>query len=309
MHKLFELLAEYDTVTIFRHVNADGDALGSQFGLKTFIEDHFPEKQVYALGESIGSLKEMFPAVDNIDDSIISNSLAIICDTANMGRVDDQRFKLAKQVVKIDHHIEVEHYGDLEIVNSKASATCEVVTKLLKDNNFKLSKQCASYLYCGLITDTNGYSVGNVSLTTFECAAYLVECGVDVAQVNRELKVKSIDTFRFENFIANKMQISGKVAYAIIDEADYTAYNQTYSTAKEKVYVLAGLAGISCWCLFTQNGSSDLQYSGSLRSKITPIDKIANKYHGGGHALACGVKHLEINDIQALIGDINNLVG
>ena len=56
MQRLFDCIAEYDTITLFRHIGADADALGAQFGLKRWINENYPQKRVYALGASVGSI-------------------------------------------------------------------------------------------------------------------------------------------------------------------------------------------------------------------------------------------------------------
>ena len=61
---LFELVEQYDIITIYRHVSPDADALGAQFGLKQWIQETYPQKQVYALGRDAGSKQSLFPQMD-----------------------------------------------------------------------------------------------------------------------------------------------------------------------------------------------------------------------------------------------------
>ena len=65
---LFELIDQYDIITIFRHISPDADALGSQFGLKQWIQDTYPQKQVYALGMDHGSKQHLYPEMDQVSD-------------------------------------------------------------------------------------------------------------------------------------------------------------------------------------------------------------------------------------------------
>ena len=113
---LFELVEQYDIITIYRHVSPDADALGSQLGLKQWIQETYPDKQVYALGRDAGSKQSLFPDMDIADDETVAASLAIILDTANGARVDDERWSTAAYTLKIDHHIIVERFADVEVV-------------------------------------------------------------------------------------------------------------------------------------------------------------------------------------------------
>ena len=145
----------YTSITIYRHVSPDSDALGSQFGLKQWIQDTYPKKQVYALGSSgSGSRDGNFPAMDVVDDETITQSLAIILDTANSARVDDERFLNAAYRLKIDHHIYVETFADVEIIQDLKGATCEILADMFMQKGIRISALCAQYLYGGLIADT-----------------------------------------------------------------------------------------------------------------------------------------------------------
>ena len=130
---LFQLIEAYDVITIYRHIAPDSDALGSQFGLKQWILDTYPEKRVYALGLETSSKSLRFPDSDIVDDSVIKQSLAIILDTANTARIDDGRWRMASKSIRVDHHIIVENFADYEIIDDIFGATCEILGYMLKE--------------------------------------------------------------------------------------------------------------------------------------------------------------------------------
>ena len=66
--QLLSLVKDFDIITIFRHQIADHDALGSQFAMKEYLKTVFPEKEVYALGKSVGPAAKLFPDIDEIED-------------------------------------------------------------------------------------------------------------------------------------------------------------------------------------------------------------------------------------------------
>src|SRR5690625_2676371 len=101
----------YDKIIIHRHVRPDPDALGSQRALKEMIKLSFPNKEVYAVGEEDPSL-HFFARMDEIDDATYEGALVIICDTANTERISDKRYSLGKEVIKVDHHPNIDQYGD-----------------------------------------------------------------------------------------------------------------------------------------------------------------------------------------------------
>ena len=104
--KILEAIKQFDTVIIHRHSKPDGDALGSQIGLREIIKENFPEKTVYAVGD--GSARYGFmegSQMDDVADSVYQNALAIVLDTSAAALISDDRYKTAKQTARIDHHI------------------------------------------------------------------------------------------------------------------------------------------------------------------------------------------------------------
>lgn len=309
--KFLECIEQHDIITIFRHVGADSDALGAQFGLKTWIEETYPSKKVYVLGEDVGVIIKDLPAIDIIEDEVIANSLGIVLDTPTLERVDDKRFELAKTKFKIDHHPGIKHFTDYEIVDVSAGAACEILALTLKQLNAVLSKKCAEYLYRGIIADTLRFSINTTSEKTFEAAGYLASFGVDIPHVNQECYASSYNEFQYENFIrTNAAIINGKLAYTIVNKEDYERYCLDFNQAKNKVYVLGDVEEFEIWVLFCEKVSDDIRgiYNGSIRSKHFTVNDIASNYHGGGHKLASGVKGLNTQDIQSLLQDLNNRI-
>lgn len=308
VHVLFDLVEQYEIITIYRHVSPDSDALGSQFGLKQWILDTYPDKKVYALGSDNGSKESSFPELDQISDEVVASSLAIILDTANSARIDDERWSLAKYKLKIDHHIIVEKYADVEVVEDLFGATCEILAYMFEAHQSKLSSTCAQYLYGGLIADTLRFSISTITPGTLRTAAYLLEAGVDTAKANEMNFSTSLKLFRYENYIRNTCKIIDEhVAYCIIHKEDYEQFGLTFNEAKEKVFVMGGVHEFEAWALFVEkekDEQGDCVYNGSLRSKRKTINDIANAHHGGGHRFACGVKGLRQVDIEQLLQDL-----
>ena len=115
---MFEaILAElkaHDTIIIHRHSKPDGDALGSQIGLKHILRENFPEKTIYAVGDEAGFYGFMEDSVmDEVPDSAYAGALAVILDCGAPTLISDDRYRLASKTVRMDHHLFVQTIADV----------------------------------------------------------------------------------------------------------------------------------------------------------------------------------------------------
>ncbi len=310
MSLFYELIHQYDQITVFRHQNPDPDALGAQWGLVNWLKETFPNKQIYALGQHIGVKPHLFEAYDQIDDEKVSSSLAIILDTSNADRIDDQRFKTAKMSLKIDHHPYGENYAQHQIVHEGASSTCEIVTGLIKTFmlNEPISSKSAKYLYMGILTDSLNFSTSNVTHTTLENAAYLAQSHLDLPKINEELYLIDENEYKFVNMLRNSAIVQGPLIYAIVTKALVDQCGITLNLAKEHVNDLGSVKEYEIWVLFIQQESNPSLYNGSIRSRNVTVNDIARRYSGGGHRLAAAVKNLSLEDIQSVINDLKGRI-
>lgn len=292
---LLEEIKQADTITIFRHVSPDCDAVGSQFALKNWIEENFSEKHVYACGNEVTHQAE-WPENDKVSDEIIASSIAIVLDTANKQRVDDERFAQALKVIKVDHHPDREPFGDICLINDSAAATCEILTFFFDTcKEYDLSQKTAEYLYRGLLTDSLNYTTNNTTQETLKAGGILASTGLDLSKISHDVFDNSIRGFKFTGYIISHTEVvDNAFAYVIIDEETYTSFGLDASEARSFVGKLSNVKDFSVYAVFTtkKDASGSTLYDGSLRSKKNRINDIAEKFGGGGHACAAGVKNL-----------------
>lgn len=298
--QLLEVIEKAPVITLFRHVNPDPDAYGSQLALKEWIQYAYPDKQVYALGQG-----ERMDEMDLVDDQTIANSLAIVTDTANRERVQDQRFLLAKQIARIDHHIRIEDFGALDLVDESAAATCEIQALMFKQAGLTIGAKAAQELMQGLIADSQRFSISTVRPQTFEAAAWLLEQQANLPQAVKFLFSRDYSTFEISAYIANRAVKRGSFLFSVLSQQDYLSKGVSFETAKSQVNALNNVKGVMIWAIFTQQ--PDGLYSASLRSAKVPVRELAEQYGGGGHQLACGIKNLDVNQLTSLIGQLEQL--
>ena len=305
-----QAIQQYDAIAIFRHVNPDCDAMGAQFGLKCWLEENFPDKKVYALGQET-TTQRRFPALDSITDARMAECLAIILDTANADRVDGNQFRLAPYLIRIDHHPDHEpDFGDLRLIDPVSAATSQILAFYFQEQEASgriLSRKAAEYLYSGLLTDTLCFRTTNTTGDTLRAGAYLADKGLDISRLNRVLFDQSLNDFRFANHLRREVwSPDNRVAYVILNQDELREWNITGPDARKFIDEIGHVKEFQAWAVFTENGKHT--FDGSLRSRRVAVNDLAEEYHGGGHKNAAGVKELTADQIKELMTEIDQRV-
>lgn len=295
MNKLIEYIQENDIISIFRHINPDGDALGSQWGIANFIKENYPTKTVYVCGNDRSAM-EFFPNNSVVSESELKESAAIVLDSATQERIDGS-YHLAKSVLNIDHHPSDEPYGDVYVVDSARSSTCEIVAELLYGNGY-LSEKTASFLLAGILTDTNRFSIETTKPATLRIAAQLIEEGANITRLTQTFFSKSYADLKITTRLINEIKYDQGLATMLVTKEIRDELGLTGKQAKLYNYLMANIKEFEIYCIFVEE--DDGTYSSSLRSKNVTINTICNQFGGGGHRLACGIRGLSDEDIIEL---------
>ena len=292
MREILNKIKEYDRIMIFRHLRNDGDCVGASKGLKAIIQLSFPQKEVYLIdADTAQYLEFMGPEDPEVDDKIYESALGIVVDTASEARISNKKYKLCKELIKIDHHIPLENYGDLAWVEEERSSCCEMIVKFydtFKDE-LKINSEAATHLYTGMVTDSGRFKYEGVSGDTMRCAGTLLDVGVDTDTLFARLYLEAFEYLKFKAEIYRRMQITpAGIAYIYIDKAMQQEFGLTLEQASACVGTLDSIRGCICWMVFVENGDAEGSIRVRLRSRFVHINPIAEKYHGGGHACASG---------------------
>jgi len=306
--QILEKIKEFKRIIIHMHIRPDGDCYGAGFGLKNIIKTSFPEKEVYVVGESADYVS-FVGTPDVISDDLFTDALSIVVDTASEDRVSDQRFKLAKYVIKIDHHIPVSDYGDLIYVDTTRPATAQIILEfyLRFQEELKINMEAAIALYTGIVTDTGRFRFRSVTADTFVAVAHLLDFGVDFVDVLTRLSSKSESLMKLQGYVLlNFQKTENGVAYIKMTPDIIEKFDVSLEEATSLVNELSTLEDCPVWMLFAEYENNIVR--ARLRSKGPAIDKLANKYDGGGHAMACGANLGTWDKTDELLKDADALV-
>lgn len=306
-------IKEYDKIVVFRHQRPDFDAMGTQLGLVYWLRDSFPTKEVHFVGKDFSQFKDtLYPAMEMVDDSFFENKfLAIIVDTGNSQRIDDERYKKADFIIKFDHHPNDEPYGNINIVANELSSASELVATFCMnfEKKYPLPILSCKYFYSGIVGDTGRFLFSSVDSDTFNVASKLVGYGLRPAfDVYDKMYEKDIESLNLQRYVLDHMKVSSKgVAYYVLLDQDLKALNIEADRGKEHLSLMSNIKNIPIWFSITEYKEKN-EFRVSIRSKKIDISKVANKYHGGGHMNASGATIYSLDELDSLIKDLEDLI-
>jgi phosphoesterase RecJ-like protein len=301
---IWNKIKEYDVITIYGHVNPDGDCYGSQLGMRNAILAEFPEKRVYALGSGFPRLLDLVGKMDEVDDEIVKSSLALVLDVANQDRVEDQRFRTAKEIIKIDHHIPQEHFGVIELVETERISCTEILTKLLLENNVKLTKEAALPLFLGLVTDSGRFLYQPINQDTFNMAGALASTGIDCGELYDKLYESEEKMLRVKGYIySNYVKTDEGLIYLCLPKEDLHKLGIDYNTGASQVNSLSNIKGYPVWVFFSESDNGEVRVE--FRSKDLDVQQIASQFGGGGHLHASGCRLSSLDEHKYVVEAIN----
>lgn len=305
-NSIYQKIYEYDTIIIHRHTNPDGDAWGSQIGLKEAILATFPDKKVYAVGD-YSARYAFIGDLDIIDDDIYSNALVFVLDSGATHLINDERYKLGKFIIKIDHHIPVEDYGMINYVDTSRESCAGVICDLIRNTPLLLNKKASEALFTGIVTDSGRFRYSSTNEATFESASLLLKEKPDIQTIYNNLYVEDLEKVKLKAFLTTKFKVTThNVAYLVNTLEEVKSYNMDpFSVSRGMVGIMAGIKGINVWVNFTEDIDHTIMVE--FRSNGKNVNKVAVKYGGGGHLTASGCKLENFSQIDEVLRDLDKL--
>ena len=310
--QILQKIKDYDRIFLFRHVRNDGDCVGSTKGFKRILQLSFPQKEIYLIDQETAQYLEfMGPEDAPVDEGLYESALGIVLDTASEARISNKNYQRCKELIKIDHHIPLEHYGCINWVEEARSSCCEMVVDFYRTfaDQLKIDSEAATYLYTGMVTDSGRFKYSGMTGETMRCAGTLLDVGVDTDTLFARLYLEAFEYLKFKAYIYEHMQVTENgVAYIFVDKAMQEKFNLSLEQASAVVGNLDSIRGCISWIVFIENGDAEQSIRVRLRSRFVHINSVAEKYRGGGHACASGATVYGQAEMDALLADTDALV-
>lgn len=275
------------------HVRPDGDCLGALLALARELRRI--GKDVTAL--SIDGVPENYAFLPDGETIVKSThrrdfDFGIIVDADAPRRVGDSAEALtsARTLARVDHHLSSETFGDIRIVNTEVSSTCELVFELFRANGISIDQPTTELLLTGIVFDTGGFRYPNTSARTLAIASELVELGANSAVIAREvLENRPLRSLRLLGRALDSLTVEadGLIAHGTICYRDYQELGATDADTEGIVNSLAAVKGPKVVILLREVEPGTVRVS--LRSRDgVDVNVVAKAFDGGGHAAAAG---------------------
>ena len=318
-HALENLIKESDNILIMGHSNGDIDSMGSSLGIYRLAKTLEKEPNIVnnTYGMTLSKFIEELEKDDEYKDVIIgknealnkatNKTLLIVTDTHKQNYVEvPELLDKVGQIVVIDHHRRSTDYienATLTFQEVYASSTAELVTEILQytDVKIKLKPIEVEGLYGGIMVDTKNFTF-KTGVRTFEAAAYLRKCGVDIIKVKKWFQSDLNSYNEIANIVKNAEMYDNSIAIAIYDKEDKDA-NLICAKAADELLTISDITA----SFVLGNVGDKVCISGRSIGDVN-VQLILEKLGGGGHITLAGaqVEGMTLEEVkQELINRIN----
>lgn len=290
-----QVIKKHKRFIVTTHVNPDADAIGSALAFSVVLK---------ALGKSVTVLNEdavpgwlrFLPKTAWVKKPSQIRSMeydaAIALDCGDLARIGNVRGLLRKDklLVNIDHHKTNDSFGDVNLIVANSSSTAEVLYELFTYMKVRISKDAATLLYAGIMTDTGSFRYDCTSARTHAIAGELIARGVSVQGIYSSIyDVVSIDDLKMFMGIANKVEFKNQRKLACLDlkKKDLKKFSDGFDVRDKMFAFLRSAQGVEVIVIFNEVGQKRTRVN--FRSKgHVDVARLASRFQGGGHAKASG---------------------
>ena len=308
-----QFLKDNNNFVIIPHRSPDGDCIGSSSALLLALRSIGKNAKI-ALPSPM-TKRLMFIWDDDYTKGDFEPEVAIAVDDAAtymMLELYDEVFAKAPKTVCIDHHGTNDGFAQVNIVDSKASATGEIIFKIICEMGIKPSTDIAERLFVAIADDTGGFQYSNTTAETMKIASQLYECKIESDEIMRRLfATHTAEEMELLKFVTDRMEyhLDSKVCLTYVDDEALSKSGAEMSQADAWIGLTRSTEGVEVGLMFKLISQSETRIS--LRSnEYVDVSAVAKKFGGGGHVRAAGVTINESYEVskEMLLNELKELV-
>ncbi|HEC62217.1 MAG TPA: hypothetical protein ENI27_08190 [bacterium] len=283
-------------ILVVSHIRPDGDAVGSLLGLGLALQSAGKDVQMVSAEGVPASFRHLPGSQEVRNHPEGTFDLIVVLDCGEMKRIGYVLDGSTPPDINIDHHITNQYYAEVNLVDTIAVATAEILAENLAFWGFQLSQPVATALMNGLITDTLGFRTSNMTSKAMRVAADLMERGVDMPELYAKALVhRSFEAVRFWGFGLTHLEREGPIVWATLTQADRKAAGYPGRDDADMVNLLSTINDAAITLIFVEQPEDKVKISWRAQPGFD-VSQVALHFGGGGHPAAAGAEitgHLE----------------
>ncbi len=292
VEQIVTLVEKKDCFLVASHQRPDGDSIGSQLALAEGLRrlgkqvaivsaDHYPRNFRF------------LPGIEGIRiDSHVEDKYQVVfileCNNFDRTGIDNLDRFIS---VNIDHHPKNDHFGDLNWVDSEASAVGMMIYQLLRELGVSITPDIAINLYVAILTDTGSFQFSNTSAETFRVARELASAGADPGQIAQSVMMSQTESkIRLLARLLATLDFdpSHRIAWIHMNREMLETTGASPEDTEGVVNYPLSVEGVLLCAFFREEGYESFRVS--LRSKNgLDVGSVAEWFGGGGHRNAAGL--------------------
>jgi phosphoesterase RecJ-like protein len=293
-----EALQTAERLLLVTHIRPDGDALGSLLGLglalfeagksvQMVLDDHVPLQFQHLTGS------------DRIQNKIQEDfDLSIALDCSDRSRLGKFGQESIEWNINIDHHITNDGYAKINLIETEAVATAEIIATNLEGWGFKISKAVANALLMGILTDTIGFRTYNMRSDVLRMAAKLMDSGANLPDLYaRNVYQKPFEAVKMWGSGLSRLQRKDGIIWTILTNQDRKLAGYPGKDDADMINLLTAIEDAKISVVFVEQPNGKVKVSWRAVPGVD-VSQVAAQFGGGGHPAAAGAE---------LSGEIQNL--
>jgi len=304
---LFNAIENAAHIVLIAHLNPDADSLGSASAMYTYLMRLEKKVTLFCLTEHINPRLAFLPWFDKIRHQFPKNAdLAISFDCGAYKRLG---VEVECPLVNVDHHKSNEAYGSINIIDTTAISTTQVLFDAFNRERIKINPKMATALYAGLLDDSHGFLSPKTDARSFQMAAVLTEAKAEIDSAAQSLFHRnSLAALRLKGLMFEKMSLlfDARVVVHLVTREMMARSGAREVDCEAALEESLGLPHVELALMLRENRDGTLK--GSLRSVSTlDVEQIAKRFGGGGHRHAAGFD-VQGYTLEALYDTLLNVI-
>ncbi len=294
LRKIAEIIRKEKRFLIVSHENPEGDAIGSILALGLALRER--GKVVTVLNQDpTPEILSFLPGAKEIRHKVSGKepfdvTLALDCgDRRRLGKEFNKLEKIGR-LINIDHHVSNTAFGDLNLIDPRASAACEMIYGLLREIPVKLSPDIAENIYTGILTDTGSFHYSNTTAKTLAVARACLLAGVNPWKVAEKVyETQPLARLRLLRLVLDtlKTEEDGRVSSVVVTRKMLARAGATPDLTEDFINFPRSVKGTEVALLFREVTPAKYRVSFRSRGKVD-VSRISQVFQGGGHPNAAG---------------------